>query len=140
LESILDLLYNEDYYYLESSTPYLPPPEDDSSSEKTGGSGDAEGDSSKASFASTPTHGQSIKWNETEKISMDKYKVKIAHIKFRTYQLTSCSKSADKLSTSCVGTACPKLSTSMEQAVTVVPIEAFRKMLISSFPNFEEFL
>jgi hypothetical protein len=28
----------------------------------------------------------------------------------------------------------------MEQAVTVVPIEAFRKMLISSFPNFEEFL
>ena len=76
LESILDLLYNEDYYYLESSTPYLPPPDDDSSSEKTGGSVDAEGDSSKASFASAPTQGQSVKWSGTEKISMDKYKVK----------------------------------------------------------------
>ncbi|CAB3982469.1 tubulin alpha-3 chain-like [Paramuricea clavata] len=84
LESILDLLYNEDYYYLESSTPYLPPPEDDSSSEKTGGSGDAEGDSSKASFASTPTHGQSIKWNGTEKISMDKYKVCPQDVKSET--------------------------------------------------------
>jgi hypothetical protein len=31
--------------------------------------------------------------------------------------LTSCSKSANKPSTSCVRTACPKLSTSLEQAV-----------------------
>jgi hypothetical protein len=31
--------------------------------------------------------------------------------------LTSCSKSANKPSTSCVRTACPKLSTSMEQLV-----------------------
>ena len=31
--------------------------------------------------------------------------------------LTSCSKSANKLSTSCVRTACPKLSTSLEQTV-----------------------
>jgi hypothetical protein len=31
---------------------------------------------------------------------------------------TSCSKSADKPSTSCVRTACPKLSTSLEQLVT----------------------
>jgi hypothetical protein len=31
--------------------------------------------------------------------------------------LTSCSKSANKPSTSCVCTACPKLSTSLEQAV-----------------------
>ena len=31
--------------------------------------------------------------------------------------LTSCSKSAKKLSTSCLRTACPKLSTSMEQLV-----------------------
>ena len=30
--------------------------------------------------------------------------------------LTSCSKSANKLSTSCVRTACYKLSTSLEQA------------------------
>jgi hypothetical protein len=30
---------------------------------------------------------------------------------------TSCSKSANKPSTSCVRTACPKLSTSLEQAV-----------------------
>ncbi|XP_028407895.1 uncharacterized protein LOC114530528 isoform X2 [Dendronephthya gigantea] len=76
LESILDLLYNEDYYYLESSTPYLPPTEDDSSSEKTGESVDQEADVSKAaSFASAPAHGQSVKWAGTEKISLDKYKV-----------------------------------------------------------------
>jgi hypothetical protein len=31
--------------------------------------------------------------------------------------LTSCSKSVNKPSTSCVRTACPKLSTSLEQAV-----------------------
>jgi hypothetical protein len=31
--------------------------------------------------------------------------------------LTSCNKSANKLSTSCVRTACPKLSTGLEQAV-----------------------
>jgi hypothetical protein len=31
--------------------------------------------------------------------------------------LASCSKSANKPSTSCVRTACPKLLTSMEQAV-----------------------
>ena len=31
--------------------------------------------------------------------------------------LTTCSKSANKLSTSCVRTACYKLSTSLEQAV-----------------------
>jgi hypothetical protein len=31
--------------------------------------------------------------------------------------LTSCGKSANKPSTSCVRTACPKLSTSLEQAV-----------------------
>jgi hypothetical protein len=31
--------------------------------------------------------------------------------------LTSCSKSANKPSTSCVRTACPKLSTSLDQAV-----------------------
>jgi hypothetical protein len=31
--------------------------------------------------------------------------------------LTSCSKSANKSSTSCVRTACPKLSTSLEQTV-----------------------
>ena len=33
--------------------------------------------------------------------------------------LTSCSKSANKPSISCVRTACPKLSTSLEQAVKV---------------------
>ena len=76
LESILDLLYNEDYYYLESSTPYLPPQEDDSSSEKTGGSVETEGETSTASYASAPTQGQSVKWDGTEKISMNKYKVK----------------------------------------------------------------
>jgi hypothetical protein len=75
LESILDLLYNEDYYYLESNTPYLPPQEDDSSSEKTGGSLDTEGETSKASLASASTRGQSVKWSGTETISMDKYKV-----------------------------------------------------------------
>ncbi len=31
--------------------------------------------------------------------------------------LTACSKSANKSSTSCVRTACPRLSTTMEQAV-----------------------
>jgi hypothetical protein len=34
-----------------------------------------------------------------------------------TQNLTSCSKLVYKPSTSCVRTACPKLSTSMEQAV-----------------------
>ena len=34
--------------------------------------------------------------------------------------LTSCSKSANKPSTSCVRTACPKLSTSLEQAVNIL--------------------
>ena len=34
--------------------------------------------------------------------------------------LTSCSKSANKPSTSCVRTACPKLSTSLEQAVITI--------------------
>ena len=36
---------------------------------------------------------------------------------FIWYSLTSCSKSANKLSTSCLRTACPKLSTSLEQTV-----------------------
>ena len=76
LESILDLLYNEDYYYLESSTPYLPPPEDESSNQKTGGSGEGEGESSKPSFVSAPSQGQSVRWDDTEKIAMDKYNVR----------------------------------------------------------------
>jgi hypothetical protein len=36
---------------------------------------------------------------------------------YKRKNLTSCSKSANKPSTSCVRTACPKLSTSLEQAV-----------------------
>jgi hypothetical protein len=36
---------------------------------------------------------------------------------YKRKYLTSCSKSANKPSTSCVRTACPKLSTSLEQAV-----------------------
>jgi hypothetical protein len=36
---------------------------------------------------------------------------------YRRKNLISCSKSANKPSTSCVRTACPKLSTSLEQAV-----------------------
>jgi hypothetical protein len=38
-------------------------------------------------------------------------------IDYTRKNLTSCSKSANKPSTSCVRTACPKLSTSMEQVV-----------------------
>jgi hypothetical protein len=49
------------------------------------------------------------------------------NLKFRPYKMafkneqtslqTSCYKSVHKMSTSCVHTACPKLSTSLEQAV-----------------------
>ena len=42
--------------------------------------------------------------------------VRLSHIRTRK-NLTSCSKSASKSSTSCVRIACPKLSTSLEQAV-----------------------
>lgn len=81
LESILDLLYNEDYYYLESSVPYLPPPEDKTNRETPGGSVQTvEGDSSHASFASAPTQGRSVKWNGSEKIAMHKYKVMKEHV------------------------------------------------------------
>ena len=46
--------------------------------------------------------------------------------------LTSCSKSANKPSTSCVRTACPKLSTSLEQAVNNF-YYLFRKFLVSDW-------
>jgi hypothetical protein len=44
------------------------------------------------------------------------YKV-VTHNFYTRKNLTSCSKSANKPSTSCLRTACPKLSTSLEQAV-----------------------
>jgi hypothetical protein len=39
------------------------------------------------------------------------------YIRYTRKNLTSCSKSANKPSTSCVRTACPKLSTSLEQTI-----------------------
>ncbi|XP_046841560.1 uncharacterized protein LOC124435643 isoform X2 [Xenia sp. Carnegie-2017] len=76
LESILNLLYNEDYYYLESSTPYLAPSEskydrisDDEEKE------DSSHQSSVPSFAYEPSQGQRIKWTGTGQIVLDKYKV-----------------------------------------------------------------
>jgi hypothetical protein len=42
---------------------------------------------------------------------------RVYRLLYRRKSLTSCSKSANKPSTSCLRTACPKLSTSLEQAV-----------------------
>jgi hypothetical protein len=47
-------------------------------------------------------------------------KVTVLHGAYTRKNLTSCSKSANKPPTSCVPTTCPKLSTSLEQAVNIL--------------------
>ena len=76
LESILDLLYNEDYYYLESSTPYLPEDEDSGNEigEKISETVENPGNDEPC-LDSAPSQGQSVKWIGPEKISINKFKV-----------------------------------------------------------------
>ena len=76
LESILDLLYNEDYYYLEATTPYLPENEDsdnEHAGERSESVDNTEDDG--PCLDSAPAQGRSVKWNGLEKISIDKFKV-----------------------------------------------------------------
>ena len=81
LESILDLLYNEDYYYLESSTPYLPE-DDDSSNDQVGRTSEDEDQLKDNEACLGSSEGRSVRWQGPPKISIDKFKVEFYLVAF----------------------------------------------------------